>query len=103
MRNTEEIYDEKIAPILLELSRICTEFEIPFCAAVEFDGGESGQGVGKSFSKVDFTEGGVDMAMIYLAMRARGNLDAFMINVSKLPHAEGHNSMALFMMGKEPG
>lgn len=75
--NAEEVYDTLVAPKLLEVAKICKEHGIPFVAAVQFDGGPSGEGVGKTFQIPPGAKLSADMAFIHFAAKCRANYDSF--------------------------
>lgn len=90
----EDFYDTEIAPVLLELSKKCSEKGILLVAAVEFE-----RGVGKTYS------GGkpesADMALVTAAAKAQGNLDLMVMSLARSSFAEGHNSVVLELFGKD--
>jgi hypothetical protein len=79
---SEKFYDDEIAPAIQEIARKCKEHGMPFLAAVQFDTGTPNEGVGKTMCGIDDSLG-EDMALTYLAMRARGNFDSFAINFAR--------------------
>lgn len=78
---SEKIYDEQIAPKLLELAAICKENKIPFIATCEYEP----DSLGSTFAWLDFEkgQGSVAMLMNYVSVMAKGNVDNFAINLLK--------------------
>jgi hypothetical protein len=85
---SEPIYDEQVAPLLMEAGRICKENGLPFIAVVEYAPGEFGQ-------TQHFTETqGLAMTMANIAARAHGNLDAFMLSLLRHCRERGIDTSA---------
>lgn len=73
----ERIYDEFIAPKLLEVADLCRTHDLPMIAAVQYSGDSWGE------TSVTGVVGGEHLAltMMRIAARARGNLDSFVISL----------------------
>mgnify|MGYP001609518279 CR=1 FL=1 len=99
MGEKEAFYDERIAPELLRLAELAQEAGIGFVAMVEWEPGEGGRTVAlpKGAS--------VGIRMVEVAMRARGNVDALFIAISKYARQHGHSSLYLHRLGipHQPG
>lgn len=89
----EAFYDAEIAPVLLDLSKRCEDMGLSFIAQVEWEPGETGRTV--SFAG----DAGFGIRMAEAAMRAAGNIDSFLLGVSKHAQEYGHSSMFLNLLG----
>ena len=76
MKTKEEIYDEQIAPILVELGALCREHEMPFMAIAGF---EDGNGTTFTIPGDNALNLSQEIFLVYLAMQAQGSIDAVLI------------------------
>lgn len=75
---TEAEYDEKIAPLLMEVGKICEDLGMSIVARVEWAPGEYGLTVcGNGESS------GVDQRLAFMAAACRGNIDSLFIGLRK--------------------
>lgn len=92
---SEKIYDEQIAPKLLEVAEICKSIGLPFAAIVEFDLDEHNTAV----TVAPMPDGaGAAMRIVAYAMRAQGNVDALIMALQKDGAKHGHSSLALTIL-----
>lgn len=89
----ERLYDEEIAPALMELGRKCENAGLSFLALVEYEPGETAQTV--TWQK----NAGIEFQLAEWAVRAQGNIDALVIDASRYAHKHGHGSVVLKQMG----
>jgi len=92
----ETIYDDEIAPLLLEAARIAHEHEIDFVAVVDIGSEEDPYAVGATRS-VDMAHAQAAIRLVNLASYAMGNVDRLMIDLIRDQKGKPHNSMALTM------
>ena len=76
MKTKEEIYDEQIAPILVELAALCREHQIPFMAIAGF---EDGNGTTLALPGGNALNLSREILLVYLAMQAQGDIDTILI------------------------
>ena len=85
----EKIYDEKIAPLLMEAGRLCEQHGLGFVAGVEYGPGEYG-------STATFPTGAsLAMRMAVWALECNGNFDLFVIKLRKWQGDRPHGSAVL--------
>jgi hypothetical protein len=90
---SETFYDKEIAPDLLRLAKLCETNGMSFLAQVEFARDE----VADTCTIVKGA--GVKTRMVYMAIRARGNVDALAMSLMRYAEIHGHSSAALRLMG----
>ncbi len=89
----EQFYDRDIAPKLLELALACESNGISMACVADF-GGET------SSTTVTLQAGSpVWIRLVYVAMRARENVDALFFAIMKHAREHGHNSIMLSQLG----
>ena len=66
---SEKLYDDVIAPKLLEVAKLCKEAGIPMLATVWFDGEDSGT------TRIVPAEPHPSFTLAHAAHRCRGNID----------------------------
>lgn len=99
---SEKIYDELIAPKLLEVAALCKEHKIPLIATCEYEPGQFGSTFG--WISTDGTTS-LAMMMVYFAVFAKANIDNFIINLLKYCNKQGistEQSMCIRQMHREP-
>lgn len=80
----EKIYDEQIAPLLLQVSDLCVANDMAMVAVVEYNPGD----LGRTVAKVD-DEAGLAMQMLYYCALARENVDRYIEALKR--HAKENN------------
>ena len=88
----EAFYDAEIAPALLDLARKCQEKGLSLIAQVEWEPGETGR------TAAFAGDSGIGIRMAEAAMRAKGNIDAFLLGMTKHAREHGHSSMFLNLL-----
>ncbi|WP_439398758.1 hypothetical protein ACRQ5Q_15280 [Bradyrhizobium sp. PMVTL-01] len=88
----EAFYDAEIAPVLKDLAKKCQDNGLSLVAQVEWEPGETGRTV----AIVEKSSFGIRMAEA--AMRSNGNVDAFLLGVTKYAQEHGHSSMFLNLL-----
>ena len=77
VRDNEQYYDEVIAPLLQEIIDKCSENEMPFLAATQYNNEEWAD------AKNIYEEMPLTMHIIKICMQTVPNIDAFIIGVIK--------------------
>lgn len=95
MKNKELIYDEEIAPKLLEIAKRCEELGISFVASVEYAPGERGR------TEVHMPDSGFAQTLIHWAARCNGNIDSLFMTTDKHASKYGHTSIYLSLAGND--
>lgn len=89
----EKIYDDVIAPKLLEIAELCKQHDMSFVSMIEWDRHAYGR-------TVYLAEGsGFEIRLMETLGRAKGNLDTFLMACIKHAHVHGHSSLILQQMG----
>jgi hypothetical protein len=88
---SEALYDEKIAPMLAEVSRICKERDLPMLAVVEYEPGSFGETACQTPSQH------MAMSMAHMASRCRGNLDSLVLSILRFCKSKGIDTSASFV------
>ena len=83
MSDAERIYDEVIAPALLELAGRCEDVGISLIAVVEYAPGEYGQ------TKSIRQNVGLSMKMLEHCAKTRGNIDGYIIGLARYARENG--------------
>jgi len=90
---SEQIYDEQVAPALMEIMKVCNANGMPFIAQVEYAPGEFG-------TSADLPEGrSLVMGLMYAAGRCRGNVDSLIMWMMNHAKEHGHSSAFLMQLG----
>jgi hypothetical protein len=100
----ERFYDEKIAPELLRLMRLCEARGMSFLAVVEFEAAVGDTGTtAPARGRSDFLAqgAGIGQRMAHWAARANGNVDAFMFAVMRWAREHGHSSAVLTVLDRQ--
>jgi len=91
--NREQVYDDLIAPKLLELAELCKQHDMSFVSMVEWDRHAYGR-------TVYLAEGaGFEIRLMETLGRSKGNLDTFIMVCMRYAEVHGHNSLILQQMG----
>lgn len=92
----EQIYDTVIAPKLKEVAELCEQHGMNFAATCEYDREYFG-------TTVVMPDPSIAMRFIIWAIESKGNLDSFIIKVSRYvkEKAPVHNSMVLKILDNE--
>jgi len=97
MLTKEQIYDEQIAPILLEAGKIAKEHGIDFLACVDIASEDQPYGTAET-RFIDMGKAHAAMRLVEFAILAKGNVDSLMIGLAKDQRGKPHNSMVLTML-----
>jgi hypothetical protein len=95
---SEAIYDEKIAPLLMQAGKLCEEHGLAMVAVVEYEPGKRGE------TRVLPDGGGLAMTMLSLLAKAGENVDSYMIWLTRYAREHGidtSRSMYLSHFGSE--
>ncbi len=93
----EKLYDEKIAPALMEIAKVCKDNDIPFMAVVEYAPDEL------ATTAVRTKDEGLKMIMIRHCANTAPNIDSFCIGLTRWAKEKGvdvSGSMYLSKFGK---
>jgi hypothetical protein len=94
---SEAIYDEKIAPMLAEVSKLCQVHDVPMFAVVEYEPGHFGE------TACQTPKQSLALSMTHMASRARGNLDSFVISLLRFCNKQGIDTSASFVANRMTG
>lgn len=89
----EDFYDQHIAPELLRLVKLAEENGISLIAMAEWEPGETGRTAALQSSA------GFAIRMAEAAMRSLGNVDSFMLAMTRYAREHGHNSIYMANAG----
>lgn len=89
----EIMYDEAIAPKLLDLAKECEQLGLSFLAVVEFRPGETGRTISLRSGS------GFGIRLCDAAAKANGNLDVLILAIERYATKNGHSSVYLSMLG----
>jgi hypothetical protein len=87
----EKIYDEKIAPALLELSKLCGEIGLSFVACVSPNGGDIWQ---TAYIQKD---AGFNIRLVDFTGHANGNFDQVAIASMRYAKETGAQNNSIFL------
>lgn len=95
LEDNEKIYDEKIAPLMAQIIAICKEHKLPCHATFEY--------APDAFctTHISGEPDSAAMVMIRTAALTKGNIDAFIIAMSKHAEKSGHTSAFLYAFGNK--
>ena len=82
---TEKLYDDIIAPKLLEIGEICVKNNIPFLAVVEY----ASSMIGKT--QLQTKDECLEMVMIRHCAKTAPNLDGYVLGLMKWANKKGVN------------
>jgi len=94
MPTKEEIYDEQIAPVLLEAGKIAKEHGIDLLACVDISDEDDPYAMAETRC-IDMAKANAAMRLVQFAIRAKGNVDSLMIGLVKDQRGKPHNSFVL--------
>ena len=80
---SEQLYDEEIAPVLLELSRKCEARGVSFIAVVEYERGARGR------TSTISDGAGLEMRMLDFCARTAPNIDGYVISLIRYCREHG--------------
>ena len=89
---SERLYDDEIAPKLLEAAQLCKKAGIPMLATVWFDGENSGT------TQVFPNNPNPSFTLAYQAHQCKGNIDALCIGLARQVKPENDGSIVLRML-----
>jgi hypothetical protein len=89
---TEEIYDEEIAPRLLEIGKICEANGIPFLALAEYSPGNVGR------TELQTKDECLEMIMVRHCAKTAPNVDGYILGLAKWANREGIDIKGSFVM-----
>lgn len=92
MSESEQFYDDEIAPALREIMTKCQERGMSFLGLVEYSPGERGR------TTVLQPEAGLEMVMATLCAKAGANIDSFMIGLARYCHDKGIDTSQSIVM-----
>jgi hypothetical protein len=98
MSAKEKIYDELIAPKLMECATLCKEHGFAIACSVEWEPGETGRTEAHGPWNVDGMPS-AKQKLVHWAARCNGNIDAFLFAVLKDANKNGHSSVFLKQLG----
>ena len=90
---SEELYDNKIAPALKELTQECLDNGMSLIAVVEYAPAEHGR---TTYVQADHS---IAMTMVDIAAQSNGNIDTFFFSMARYAQKHGHSSVVLSQMG----
>jgi hypothetical protein len=91
----ETVYDEQIAPLLLQAAKLCHEHGMPFVAQVEYQPGDFGMTADLPARE----QRSLPMDWMYVAGNCRGNADSMIGHLVDGARERGHTSVYLSMLG----
>lgn len=80
---SEALYDEKVAPLLVEVANVCKELNLPFLALVEYEPDKRGE------TRVVLPNEGLAMTMARHVVKCGVNVDAYMIGLIRHCRKQG--------------
>lgn len=89
----EDVYDQHIAPELLRLAKLAEDNGISLIAMAEWEPGETGRTATLQAGH------GFSIKMAEAAMRCLGNIDSFMMAMTRYAQEHGHNSIYMDRLG----
>lgn len=94
---SEAIYDEKIAPMLAEVSKLCQQHDLPMFAVVEYEPGHFGETACQQPTQH------MAVSMAHMASRCRGNLDSLVISILRFCKSKGIDTRASMVANRMLG
>lgn len=94
----EQIYDEQIAPLLMQVAKLCHEHGMPFVAQVEYEPGD----YGLTADLPERSARSLPMDWMYVAAKSRGNADLLIGHLVSQAEKSGHGSAYLMQLGVKP-
>jgi hypothetical protein len=99
--NKEKLYDEEIAPKLLELCKLAQKHGMSFVACVEYDPTNAGYGRTEWQAPDEGGKLSAAQRLVHWAARSEGNIDRLMMAVDRHGREHGHSSIYLQMAGNK--
>jgi hypothetical protein len=90
---SEAVYDEKIAPLLLQAAKLCEEHGLPMVAFVEYAPMVTGETTVRPATRSMF------MDWAQMAGRCRNNLDGLVMGIMRNAREQGVDTSASFVAG----
>lgn len=90
---SEQIYDDLIAPKLLEVGKICEQHGLPLVAQVEYAAGDFGM------TKFLPEQSSLLMKLMFQAGACGNNVDALFFAIERHAREHGHSSVYLHRLG----
>lgn len=91
---SETIYDEHIAPLLLQAGKLCEQHGLAMVAVVEYEKEKRGE------TRVLPDGAGLAMLMLSMLAASGNNIDQFLINVIRFCNREGMPLEQSMFIGK---
>lgn len=91
---SETIYDEQIAPLLLQAGKLCEQHGLAMVAVVEYEKEKRGE------TRVLPDGAGLAMLMLSMLAASGNNIDQFLINVIRFCNREGMPLEQSMFLGK---
>jgi len=91
---SETIYDEQIAPLLLQAGKLCEQHGLAMVAVVEYEKEKRGE------TRVLPDGAGLAMLMLSMLAASGNNIDQFLIGVIRLCNREGMPLEQSMFLGK---
>ncbi len=80
---SEAIYDEQVAPLLMQAAKLCEENGLALVAVVEYDQGDRGE------TRVIPKNAGLAMHMLSMLAASGHNIDGFLLKVIRFCNQQG--------------
>lgn len=90
---SEQVYDEQIAPKLLEVRKLCEQHGLPLVAQVEYAPGDFGM------TKFLPEQSNLAMLLMNSAAMCKNNVDSLFIAIERHAREHGHSSVYLHRLG----
>jgi hypothetical protein len=90
----EQIYDEQIAPLLLQACKLCEAHGMAMVATVEYEL----EKIGRTFVMPD--SAGLAMLMQHLVSRSGVNVDGYIINLLRLSQERGIDTSGSIVLSR---
>ena len=90
---SEQIYDEQIAPKLLEVGKICEQHGLPLVAQVEYAPGDFGT------TKFLPDNSSLLMKLMFVTAACGNNVDRLFMAIERHAREHGHSSVYLHRLG----
>ncbi|KTT68248.1 hypothetical protein [Sphingomonas sanguinis] len=90
---SEQIYDDIVAPMLLEVMKVCHEHGMPIVATVEYAPGDFGTSADLPANR------SLPMDWSYVGARSNGNADVLIGHLVDQAKKRGHGSVFLKQLG----
>jgi len=91
---SEALYDERVAPLLAEVSKICAELGMPFLALVEYEKDKRGE------TRVILPDEGLAMAMARGVAKFGVDIDSYLLGLIRHCNKNGIDISPSMFIGK---